>query len=120
MDKALGYEPRRCRFEFYLEYKNGLVGELVDPGDLKSLGPKGPCRSESGQGYKIRDMKKILILLMMVVCLLSSCKSEEDRVNEQEYERLEKERMERIDREVRVYRDSVGYPELKPNLKFIP
>ena len=30
----------------------GRVVELVDTRDLKSLGPKGPCRFESGRGYQ--------------------------------------------------------------------
>lgn len=54
-----------------------------------------------------------------MVCLFSSCKSEEDRLNEQEYERLQKKRLERIDREIQHYRDSVGYEKPKHTLKFI-
>lgn len=31
---------------------NGRVVKLVDTRDLKSLGPKGPCRFESGRGHQ--------------------------------------------------------------------
>ena len=57
--------------------KYAVVAEQVDALDLKSNGPKGSCRFDSGQQYKnlktiyLYKMKKVLFIAALVT--LASC-----------------------------------------------
>lgn len=55
------------------------MGELVDPPDLKSCGPNGPCEFESHLRYiNLISMKTILLIISIFLC---SCVSIVDNGN---------------------------------------
>lgn len=54
------------------------MGELVDPPDLKSCGPHGPCEFESHLRYKNYFFMKYLFLLLLL--FLSACTTKTDDV----------------------------------------
>src|SRR5262245_33319464 len=46
-----GLKPTRSKSSLWPPSESARLAELVDARDLKSRGPQGPCRFESGSGH---------------------------------------------------------------------